>query len=211
MEGTIGEIRGFGGNFAPRNWAFCSGQLLSIAQNQALFSILGTTYGGDGRTTYALPDLRGRAPISAGTGPGLTTRKLGSRSGSETVALSSLQMPSHTHFATATGTGGTGSITGAATASMNISSDQAGAGTDGSNGILGVADSSLYANIGEANATLNSGAINVDTSGLGVNISNLGVSVTNSQTGGSQAHNNMQPYLTIYWIICLQGVFPSRS
>ena len=100
MEGTIGEIRGFGGNFAPRAWAFCNGQLLSIAQNQALFSILGTTYGGDGRTTFGLPDLRGRMPIGAGTGPGLSTRKLGARSGTDTVTLTRNQIPSHTHTVT---------------------------------------------------------------------------------------------------------------
>ncbi len=211
MEGTIGEIRGFGGNFPPRAWAYCNGQLMSIAQNQALFSILGTTYGGDGRTTFALPDLRGRVPISEGTGPGLTPRKLGSRSGVETVILNDLQMPSHTHFATATGSGGTGSITGAASAKMSISSDSNDNGTDGSDGILGMADSSLYAPITAENAALNIGAIEVDTSGLGVNVSNLKVAVTNSNTGGSQPHGNMQPYLTIHWVICLQGTFPSRN
>ena len=73
MEGTIGEIRGFAGNFAPRTWSFCEGQFVSISANQALFSIIGTTYGGDGRTTFALPDLRGRTPISSGSGPGLST------------------------------------------------------------------------------------------------------------------------------------------
>jgi len=80
----LGEIAMFAGNFAPRGWAFCNGQLLPVSQNSALFSLLGTTYGGDGRTTFALPDLRGRAPIHAGQGPGLTTRPLGSRGGVET-------------------------------------------------------------------------------------------------------------------------------
>ena len=95
----IAEIVMFGGNFAPRGWAFCDGQLLPIAQNTALFSILGTTYGGDGRTTFALPDLRGRVAMHAGgsTGPGLSSRPLGQKGGVETVTLTVQQMPNHTH------------------------------------------------------------------------------------------------------------------
>ncbi len=97
MEPFLGEIMLFGGSFAPRGWALCDGQILSINQNQSLFSLLGTIYGGDGRTTFALPDLRGRAPLHQGTGPGLTPRSMGYKSGSEQVALSQNQMPSHTH------------------------------------------------------------------------------------------------------------------
>lgn len=97
MEQFIGEIRMFAGNFAPRSWAFCDGQLLPIAQNSALFSILGTTYGGDGRTTFALPDLRGRLPMHPGNGPGLTPRTLGESGGTETVTLMASQMPAHNH------------------------------------------------------------------------------------------------------------------
>ncbi|MEK7254534.1 MAG: tail fiber protein [Bacteroidota bacterium] len=97
MEDLIGVIKLFAGNFAPRGWAFCHGQLLSIAQNTALFSILGTTYGGDGQTTFALPDLRGRAPIGAGQGPGLSDYVLGEMSGSETTTLLVNNMPMHTH------------------------------------------------------------------------------------------------------------------
>jgi len=99
-EPFIAEIIMFGGNFAPRGWAFCDGQLLSINQHQALFSILGTTYGGDGRTTFGLPDLRGRVPMHPGTGPGLTTYRLGQKAGVEQVTLTQTQMPSHTHGAT---------------------------------------------------------------------------------------------------------------
>jgi len=99
MEQFIGQIMMFGGNFAPRNWALCDGQLLPIAQHQALFSILGTTYGGDGRTTFGLPDLRGRAPIHAGQGPGLSPYRLGGKGGVETVTLTQSQMPNHTHTA----------------------------------------------------------------------------------------------------------------
>ncbi len=93
----LGQIVMFGGNFAPRGWALCDGQLLAISQNSALFSILGTTYGGDGRTTFALPDLRGRVPVHAGTGPGLTPYRLGERGGQEAVTLTTAQIPSHTH------------------------------------------------------------------------------------------------------------------
>ncbi len=97
MDPLIAQIMLFGGNFAPRGWAFCDGQLLPISSYSALFSILGTTYGGDGRTTFALPDLRGRAPIHAGSGPGLTPRQIGQRFGQEDVALNVAQMPAHGH------------------------------------------------------------------------------------------------------------------
>ncbi|WP_418602405.1 phage tail protein [Hwangdonia sp.] len=93
----IGQISMFAGNFAPRGWALCDGQLLPISQYSALFSILGTTYGGDGETTFALPDLRGRVPMHEGSGPGLTNRPLGQKFGSETNTLAVNQMPSHSH------------------------------------------------------------------------------------------------------------------
>ena len=106
--GYIAEIRMFAGNFAPRGWAFCDGQLLSIAQNTALFSILGTTYGGDGRQTFALPDFRGRAPVHAGAsqGPGLSSYVLGQQGGTEAVALSVPQLPAHGHLVNAVASGG---------------------------------------------------------------------------------------------------------
>ena len=96
-EPFIAEIRIFAGNFAPRGWAFCNGQLLPIAQNTALFSLTGTTYGGDGRSTFGLPDLRGRAPLHPGRGPGLTDRRLGEKGGAATVTLTEAQMPAHGH------------------------------------------------------------------------------------------------------------------
>jgi microcystin-dependent protein len=95
----IGQITMFGGNFAPRGWALCDGQLLSISSNQALFSILGTTYGGDGRTTFALPDLRGRVPIHKGTGSGLPPYSLGQRGGQVNITLTQANLPAHTHAA----------------------------------------------------------------------------------------------------------------
>ncbi len=96
-EPFVGEIRMFAGNFAPRGWAFCDGQLLAVSQNDALFSLLGTIYGGDGRTTFGLPDVRGRLPVHAGTGPGLSARRLGAKGGGETVTLTTNQLASHTH------------------------------------------------------------------------------------------------------------------
>lgn len=100
-EPFVGEIRMFAGNFAPRSWAFCDGQLLAVSQNDALFSLLGTIYGGDGRTTFGLPDLRGRIPIHAGSGPGLSNRRIGAKGGAENVTLNSNQLPVHTHNARA--------------------------------------------------------------------------------------------------------------
>ena len=102
----IGEIRMFAGNFAPKGWAFCQGQLLPIAQNTALFSLLGTTYGGNGTTTFALPDLRGRVPVGFGQGPGLSNRVIGEQFGSELVTLNINQMPSHNHTVNAVTTEG---------------------------------------------------------------------------------------------------------
>lgn len=99
-EPYIAEIIMFGGNFAPRGWALCDGQVLSIAQNQALFSLLGTTYGGNGTTTFALPDLRGRVPVHAGTGPGLSQQFLGSQGGTETTSLTAANLPAHAHDVT---------------------------------------------------------------------------------------------------------------
>ena len=101
MDPFIAQIIMFGGNFAPRGWAFCDGQLLAISQNTALFSLLGTTYGGDGRTTFGLPDLRGRVPIHPGNGPGLPSLTLGAKGGSATNTLSVAQLPAHNHAAAA--------------------------------------------------------------------------------------------------------------
>ncbi len=107
-EPFVGEIRMFAGNFAPRSWAFCDGQLLAISQNNALFSLLGTMYGGDGRTTFGLPDMRGRLPIhtGGGAGPGLSNRALGSKGGNETATINTNQLPTHTHSYEATTTAG---------------------------------------------------------------------------------------------------------
>ncbi len=196
MEGTIGEIRMFGGNFAPRAWALCEGQLLSIAQNTALFSILGTTYGGDGRTTFALPDLRGRAPVGPGTGPGLTTRKLGQRSGLETNILTYNQLPVHTHAAHLDNGMGVASV------SIPVSTDSS-LTNEVEDGYLGQGGSApdLYAENNTSPTYL--AEINAQVSVAG--------NVTVFNAGASQPVNNMQPWLGIYYIICMFGVFPSRN
>jgi len=126
-EPFVGEIRMFAGNFAPRGWAFCDGQLLAISQNDALFSLFGTIYGGDGRVAFGLPDLRGRIPIHPGTGPGLSTRQLGQRGGLENTTLTLNQIPSHNHTMSAT-TGGSpaaspvGNLPGQSSSMMYVSS-----------------------------------------------------------------------------------------
>jgi len=172
-EAFIGSMVLFAGNFAPRGWAFCQGQLLSIAQNSALFSILGTTYGGNGQTTFALPDLRGRAPIGTGQGPGLTNVQLGEQAGSESVTLTSNQMPMHSH-AVACDTTATGSA------------NPAGAypGNPGS-----LSGTELYGPT--ANGTMASNMV--------------------SPAGGSQPVSIQQPSLGLNYIICLEGIFPSRN
>lgn len=168
MNPFIGQIMIFGGNFAPRGWAFCQGQLLPIASNTALFSILGTTYGGDGRTTFALPDMRGRVVISPGNGPGLPTRRIGERGGVESNTLTVNHLPSHNHIAhipinTAAETEAQGYLSNA-----NIYAEEATPGQ-------------FYP----------------------------GTSLSN--TGGGNPINNMGPFLTLNYIIALQGTFPSRS
>jgi len=172
QEGFIGEIRMFAGNFAPRGWAMCDGQLLPINQNQALFSILGTTYGGDGRTTFGLPDLRSRVAVHAGTGPGLSTRRLGSKSGLETNVLSVTNLPSHSHTVNAVSGDGNQSLpTGNLPAGTKLLDKE-------------YSDAS-------GNTTMDASMVN--------------------NTGDGSSVNNMQPYLTIHYIIATTGVFPSRN
>ena len=184
-DGCIGEIRMFGGNFAPRNWALCDGQLLPISQNQALFSILGTTYGGDGRTTFGLPDLRGRFPMHPGNGPGLTNRNLGQRSGVEDVTLTINQIPSHSH--------------GAVTNVTEITSPDEGNSAIPDDAILaksGAGDPD-YAPVENANSKLAEDSHEAETTVL--------------NTGGSQSHTNMPPFNCVNFIICLEGLYPSRN
>ena len=169
-EPFLGEIKIISWNFSPKGWAFCNGQLLPINQNQALFSILGTTYGGDGRTNFALPDFRGRAPIHTGTAV------LGQRSGQEAHTVTQSEMPAHTHL-------------------LKASSQQANQATlvtqpGATPNILAAVQGNQYGPVAELTT------LRPDT-------------VTN--VGGSQPHENRQPFLVLNFVIALQGIFPSQN
>ena len=183
-EPFLGEIKMFGGNFAPRGWALCDGELQNISQNQALFSLLGTTYGGDGRTTFALPDLRGRVAIHPGNGPGLSSYRLGQKGGSETETLTVAQMPAHTHTVTATG--------------------QARANASG--GDEAIPTDHVWAEGGGGETIYSTSAADVD-----MNASAITITANAANTGGGQSHTNLQPYQCVNFIIALQGTFPSRN
>ena len=133
----------FGGNFAPRGWALCNGQLLSISQNNMLFALIGTTYGGDGVTTFALPDLRGRVPVHQGTGPGLSTYIIGQTGGSETVTLTGNQLPAHTHAVTPPASDGPATATDPAGRVFTVRTDGGNAFTATVTGVMGGGGSPL--------------------------------------------------------------------
>ena len=196
MEPFIGQIMAFVGNFAIRGWAKCDGQLLPISQNTALFSIIGTTYGGDGRTTFALPDLRGRAPMHFGHGPGLSDYRLGTRGGVEQVTLNQTQIPSHSHVASAADV--TISIK-ASSAEADLHTPAAGSSLAAGNKVNGRGTDPIQMyNSSMPDITLGGGS----TSAGNVTIGN---------TGGNLSHENRQPFLTVNYLIALQGIFPSRS
>jgi len=168
----VAEIRIFPFNFAPKGWALCNGQILPIAQNTALFSLLGTTYGGDGKSTFALPNLQGSAPMHPGQGPGLSLHDLGETGGSETVTLLESEIPVHSH---------------SLIASRSDANSQSPVGQLPAVGVGGIV---MYAAPG-AVTSLAPAAL--------------------TPAGGDQPHNNLQPYLTFYFNIALQGVFPPRG
>lgn len=205
MEGTIAEIRLFAGNFSPKNWSYCAGQVLNISSNTALYSILGITYGGNGTTNFALPDLRGRVAIGAGQGPGLSLRQLGETGGSATTSLTLAQMPAHTHAVAA---GGTTRLSGSVNAVMAVN-NSTGALPDASGNFLGVEQSGsfLYETTPSGTDTLNAAAITVTTSNLNVNLSSLQVGIT----GQGIPYSNLQPYTGMPYIICIYGTYPSRN
>jgi microcystin-dependent protein len=169
----VAEIRVFPFNFAPKGWAWCDGQLLPLSQNTALFSLLGTTYGGNGKSNFALPDLQGRAAMHPGQGPGLSLHDLGETGGSETVTLLESEIPAHSH----TPNSNLGSADLTAPSSLNV---------------LAEADGSAY-----------------KASPFGP-LTTMGAQSL-SAAGGDLPHNNLQPYLTFYFNIALQGVFPPRG
>ena len=169
----IAEIRIFPFNFAPKGWAWCDGQLLPLSQNTALFSLLGTTYGGNGKSNFALPDLQGRSLMHPGQGPGLSLHDLGETGGSDTVTLLESEIPSHNH---------------ALRADANVAESPNAAGNSFARG-----------------SSINAYQTNTN--------SNLGPMSDQAvvPVGGDQPHNNMMPYLTFYFNIALQGVFPPRT
>jgi microcystin-dependent protein len=169
----IGEIRVFAGNFAPIGWSLCNGQILSIAQYDALFALIGTTYGGDGVTTFALPDLQCRVPLHFGTGPGLSSRVLGQNGGTEQVTLNTSELPAHTHPPLGLGTPG----------SSPSPSGNVWAGTT-------------------AGAIYNSGD---PAPGVSMNANAI------LPVGGSQSHDNTQPFQCVNFIIALEGIFPTQG
>ena len=192
----IGQISTFGFNFAPQNWSLAQGQILSIAQNTALFSLLGTQYGGNGQTTFALPDLRGRVAIGQGQGPGLSNRVIGELAGTETTTLLSTQMPQHVHsLAGATGT-------------LNAVDVKATEQSPQPGGYLarGVDTAPMPDSIPEIYLPAAQGDPATKVPLAGVNVAG------NTQiAGGSQPFSTMQPYLVINYCIALFGIFPSRN
>jgi len=183
MDGYISEIRMFAGNFAPRSWLFCQGQLLAISQYTALFSLVGTTYGGDGQTTFGLPDLRSRVPVHIGQGPGLSSYQLGQMGGLESNTLTALNVSGHTH-----------AITG-----------NAGIVIANGDGQTPVAVNDFPASNGEqiySTTTDNS---------LMAPASLAGVTVATQTPNGNSPMGNIQPYLAMNFIICLEGIYPTRN
>jgi|ERR1043166_2131595 microcystin-dependent protein len=171
-EPFVGEIRMFGGNFAPAGWMFCQGQLLPISENETLFNLIGTTYGGDGQETFALPNLQSRVPIHVGTGPGGISYQLAEQGGVETVTLSTQQIPSHNH-------------------AFLCSTSPAGSKTP----------------VNQVAALTQ--AATITTYGTDAPLLQLNAQAV-SPAGGSQPHENLQPYLCISFIISLFGVFPHQ-
>jgi len=195
MDEYMGIIKIFAGNFAPVNWMFCQGQLLPISSYTALFSLLGTTYGGNGQTNFALPDLRGRAPVGMGTGTGLQPINEGEIGGAQAVSLNVSNMPSHTHIATVNGSGALQVNSGNATQS---------AATAGAS----------IATPGSLSGRTFTGTLGFNTSAPNTNIAGLnmgGLTVTNGLAGGSIPFSIQNPYLGVNYIICTVGLYPSRS
>ncbi len=202
MEPYIGQIQAFGFNFPPRGWSTCSGQLVGISQNTALFSLLGTIYGGNGQTTFGLPDLRGRSAISFGQGPGLSLYDIGQASGTESTTLTSLNMPIHTHAAVATPVASTVQIT--ATLQANSAA--------GSNA-LPAAGNYLAGLSGKTGFYATSAGTTVDLAGITAtgSVNGGAPAITVNAAGGSQPFSILTPYLALNFCIALTGVFPSRN
>ena len=208
-EPFTGEITAYGFDFSPRGWSACNGALLAISSNTALFSLLGTNYGGDGRSTMGLPDLRGRTAIGNGQGVGLSGHRIGQRAGVENNTLNVSQMPAHTHGATFTPTSAADlSVTLEATTDEgNSKTPSAGAYLARTVAEGGPQDKpeSIYKTSATASTLVELGGVTVTGSASG------GGDVTIATTGGNQSVSNMQPYLALNYCISLQGLYPSRT
>lgn len=181
MDEFIGMIKIFGGNYAPKDWAFCDGSIFTISSNTALFSILGTQYGGNGTTTFAIPNLMGRVPVGFGQGQGLSSYNIGDFGGTTNVALSQQEMPPHNHSFVVSSANATQAIPEQNVGTIGTPCTGAGRSIVQSNGF----------NMSPPNTILHQASL----------LSN----------GGNQPHNNMQPYLGLNYIICLRGIFPPHS
>lgn len=202
MEGTIGEIRTFAGNFAPQNWALCQGQTLPIAQYTPLFSIIGTTYGGDGVSNFQLPNTQSRIVIGPGQGPGLPNYNLGQTLGEENHTLTIAEMPQHTHAFT------TQNSTTPLSATVSLMGINANGDKPNPAANLLAQDpegKTIYAPGNSTAAAMNAGSAAFNSIGLNA------PTVTVNVTGQSLPHNNIQPVLGMNYIICLEGIFPSRN
>jgi microcystin-dependent protein len=190
MDTFLASIMLWPCNFNPNGWAFCAGQLLSISQNAALFSLLGTTYGGNGSSTFGLPDFRGRIPVGAGQGPGLATYTLGEMSGTESVNLLLNQIPAHLH---------------PVALSVTVSASNAQATTS-----IPAANNSLAAPYDVSNANPIAG-YNTTAPNTPLNIGGGAVNGNTGLAGGNLPHSNLQPFTVVNYIIALVGIFPSRG
>ncbi len=205
MEGTIGEIRAFAGNFAPRNWHFCQGQSLQINDYQALYSITGTFYGGDGVNTFNLPNISSRIVVGTGQGVGLSNYTLGQLSGEENHALNSLELPAHSHQLSPTFSTTAGSVNISLNAVASPGDQPSPAGKYLAQDLNG--NDNIYASA--ANSP-NPVSLNSNTAKVS-NLSPPIPQVTIGVSGSSLPHNNIQPVLAVNYIICIEGIFPSRN
>ncbi|WP_413206507.1 phage tail protein [Rhodospirillum sp. A1_3_36] len=194
MEQMIATIMGWGPAWAPRSWSLCNGQLMSIAQNDALFSVIGTIYGGDGINTFALPDLRGRGAIGWGRGPGLSLYEIGDTVGAEQHTLTQAEMPTHNHIA----------MTGNMRATLPASSETSSSATPGPT----MVPATLGGTSDQITGTLYAPATNADTI---LSPGTISGNITIGNTGGNIPFSITQPVLAISMIIALYGIFPSRS
>lgn len=210
MEPFVGEINYVAFNFAPNGWYQCDGQLLPVSQYQALFALIGTTYGGNGTTNFALPDMRGRVPVHQGQHPGSSMFTLGQTGGVENAALTVNNMPAHSHPATAVSTSTSAVAPGAtATSILKAVNSDADKKTAEGNSLANAKGLNSAYSASAPNVSMNAASIETTLNNLNVTTT-TSTTVTVGNTGGSQPFSIMQPYTTVNCIIAWQGIFPSR-